>query len=212
MIIIQPSFEIINFTPDLEKTIEICGRVCYKSEDKITPESSSKCIERWKDSFHHSVLEHAAITVRIICDRGVSHELVRHRIASFSMESTRYCNYSKNKFGGEIAVIDPSGAFPEMTEADYNDWYASCVRSEMAYFSLLGSGRAPQMARSVLPNSLKTELMITTNPREWMHIFNLRCAPSAHPQVRQVMIPIAKWFAEEWPALFNTEMLQQGDL
>ena len=119
MKIIKASATILNATPDLELTIEKAGRVCYKSEDRICEGSAEKLIGRLMESHHESVLEHGSITVQFVCDRGVSHELVRHRIASFSQESTRYVNYSKGKYGSEITVIDPRSAFPDMTSEEY---------------------------------------------------------------------------------------------
>ena len=127
---------------------------------------------------------HQDITMKFICDRGVSHEIVRHRVASFAQESTRYCNYSQDKFGKEITVIRPSWC----NEGDvrYNNWYCGCLRAETDYFDLLGDGCTPQEARSVLPNSTKTEIIVTMNLAGWNHFFELRCAPSAHPDMQEV--------------------------
>lgn len=205
MKIVKAYAEIINCTPDLETTIEIAGRVCYKSEDRITLGSAEKFITRLAESKHESVLEHGSITVRFVCDRGVSHELVRHRIASFSQESTRYCNYSKGKFGEEITVIDPLGGFPEMTNDSFKGWRYAMEEAEKAYLFLISAGSSPQEARSVLPNSLKTEVVLTANPREWLHIFKLRCAKTAHPQMREIMIPLNSKFHEVWPSIFPRE-------
>jgi thymidylate synthase (FAD) len=202
MKIIRASTEIIAATPDLEKVIELAGRTCYKSEDKITDESAGEFVAKIRSINHESVLEHGAITVRFIVDRGVSHELVRHRLASFSQESTRYCNYSKEKFGEEITVIDLRPAFSGMTTDIFSAWYQGCLDAEAAYFDMLKHGARPQLARSVLPNSLKTEVVMTANPSEWQHIFHLRCAQAAHPQMREVMIPLHIRFAERWPSLF----------
>lgn len=202
MRIVKASAEILRATPDLEQMIELAGRTCYKSEDKITENSASEFISRIKNFKHESVLEHGAITVRFTVDRGISHELVRHRIASFSQESTRYCNYSKNKFDNEITVIDPRHAFP-MTEMRYSYWKAACERAEEAYFGMLDLGATPQEARDVLPNSLATEVVMTANPREWRHVFRVRCAREAHPQMREVMLPLYVEFAKRWPTLFG---------
>ena len=134
------------------------------------------------------MLKHLTHTVRFVCDRGVSHELVRHRVASFAQESTRYCNYSKDKFGNEITVIKP--CFFEEYSAEFGEWEVSCKQSEYAYFNLLRNGASPQEARSVLPNSLKTEIMITATEEEWQHIINLRyigTTGAPHPQMKQVM-------------------------
>lgn len=203
MKIIKASAEILAFTPNLEQIIELAGRTCYKSEDKITDESAEAFVSKIRSINHESVLEHGAITVRFVCDRGVSHELVRHRVASFSQESTRYCNYSKDKFGNEITVIDPRPAFPDMTERTFTSWKLSCEYAEAAYFDMLNEGAKPQLARDVLPNSTKTEVVMTCNPREWRHVFKLRCAEAAHPQMREVMLPLRDDFVARWPALFG---------
>lgn len=201
MKIIKASAEIISHTPDLEKVIELGGRVCYKSEDKITDGSASEFIERIKNFKHESVLEHGSITVRFVVDRGVSHELVRHRLASFSQESTRYCNYSKGKHGSEITVIEP--CFWVDNDKAYITWEWMCGQAEQIYFELLHHGATPQEARSVLPNSLKTEIVMTANPREWRHIFQVRCHRDAHPQMREVMVPLLAKFKVKWSALFG---------
>lgn len=204
MKIVKASAEILMATPDLEQLIERSGRVCYKSEDKITPESAEGFISRLMDSKHESVLEHGAITVKFICDRGVSHELVRHRIASFSQESTRYVGYHKDKFDSQITVIDPRTAFGwGEGDEDWEDWKASCEEAERRYMRMTSRKTPPQEARSVLPNSLKTEVVMTANPREWRHVFKLRCAPTAHPQMREVMQPLAAEFAAQWPSIFG---------
>jgi len=201
MKIVKASAEIVAATDNMEQLIELAGRVCYKSEDRITQNSAAAFIERMQESKHESVLEHAAITGRFICDRGVSHELVRHRIASYSQESTRYVNYSKGKFGSEITVILP--CFWEDGSLELSLWAGSCLTSERIYMQLIASGSSPQQARSVLPNSLKTEVMMTANPREWRHFFKLRCSAQAHPQMREVAIPLHREFASRWPSLFN---------
>lgn len=203
MKIIKPSAEIMSATPDLEKCIEFSGRVCYKSEDKITDDSACAFVSKIRSINHESVLEHGAITVKFICDRGVTHELVRHRIASFSQESTRYCNYSKDKFGNELTFIDPRGGFPEITREEFAIWEEAMVEAEVYYLRMIDLGSKAQLARDVLPNSLKTEIVMTTNPREWRHVFKLRCAEAAHPQMREVMLPLRAEFAHVWPALFG---------
>lgn len=203
MKIIKASAEILTATPDLEKTIELAGRTCYKSEDKITEDSASAFVAKIRSINHESVLEHGSITVRFIVDRGVSHELVRHRIASFSQESTRYANYSRDKFDNEITVISPRGGFPNIAPESWGAWYSACDQAERSYLEMLKYGAKPQEARSVLPNSLKTEVVMTANPREWRHVFKLRCAEAAHPQMREVMIPLRNKFAERWPAIFG---------
>lgn len=203
MKIIKASATILVATPDLEKTIELAGRTCYKSEDKITENSACAFVAKIRSINHESVLEHGSISVLFVCDRGVSHELVRHRVASFSQESTRYCNYSKDKFGNEITFIDPRGAFPEMSESRFSMWSEAMSDAEMHYLTMVSFGAKAQEARAVLPNSLKTEVVMTANPREWRHVFKLRCAEAAHPQMREVMLPLRDEFAKRWPALFG---------
>lgn len=204
MKIIPASYEIIDFAPASEilKKIELAGRTCYKSEDKITEDSAKEFVRRIIKSGHESVLEHASATVRIICDRGVSHELITHRTGfSKSQESTRYCNYSKDKFGKEITVIKP--CFWRDNTSLYEYWYSTMRHAEDVYFGMLVQGATPQEARSVLPMSLKTEMVITANMREWRHIFRLRCAPAAHPQMREIMLPLLNDFFNRVPVLFG---------
>lgn len=129
---------------------------------------------------------HQCITMKFVCDRGVSHELVRHRVASFAQESTRYCNYGLDKFGGEITVIRPSWCAPG--DVMYDDWFTGCANSERAYFTMLADGATPQQARSVLTNSTKTEVVVTMNLSDWDHFFDLRCDPAAHPDMQEVAL------------------------
>lgn len=202
MRLINASAVIERATPDLEEIIEAAGRTCWKSDDKIEPGSAGPFIDRIKGFKHDSVLEHGAITVRFIVDRGISHELVRHRMASFSQESTRYCNYGKDKHGNEVTFIDPRPAFPTMDENRFTVWTEAMAAAELMYMTMLQLGGAPQEARAVLPNSVKTEVVMTANPREWRHVFRMRCDKAAHPQMREVMIPLWKAFSCRWPALF----------
>lgn len=127
---------------------------------------------------------HMNVTMKFVCDRGVSHEMVRHRVASFAQESTRYCNYGGDKFGNEITVIRPSWCKPDSDA--YSAWREGCLTAEGSYFALLSVGCAPQEARSVLPNSTKTEIIVTMNVGDWEHFFELRCAQTAHPDMREV--------------------------
>lgn len=320
MKIIEPSAVLlppIDITDPLAdaRRIELCGRVCYKSEDKITDTSAAAFVENLKKRGHLSVLEHAdyccklnaeafmgmleafreieeitgvklhlrftsarenyvvsgnmrawevytsilneafpeifrlmepiirrAITIfdlfnntignetatridpatltspierqthitrtaHIICDRGVSHEIVRHRLASYSQESTRYCNYAKGKFGGEITVIKP--CFWEEGSVTYRAWRGQCEMLESTYLAMIDAGATPQEARSILPNSLKTELMMTANLREWRHFLTLRCAPSAHPQMREIALLLLPQFQTDYPDLFS-DILEDG--
>ena len=203
MRILEPSFDILQM-PDGEQVLqhlELAARTCYKSEDKITGESARGLLRRILQVGHESVLEHASISVRIVCDRGISHEIVRHRMASFSQESTRYANYAKEKFGSEIALIRPF--FWEQDSKEYGLWLKAMQTAEDIYLEMLAGGARPQEARSVLPNSLKTEIVVTANLREWRHIFKLRCASPAHPQIRQVMLPMLAEFHARIPVVFD---------
>ena len=211
MKIISPSHEIL-YLPDGEdvlKRIELAGRTCYKSENQITKDSAADFVKRIIDSGHHSVIEHVNITVRFICDRGVTHELVRHRLASYSQESTRYANYSKEKFGREITVIKP--LFWKEDSEGYSEWLSAMEQAEKSYMRLIDLDASPERARSVLPNSLKTEIVITCNIREWRHIFGLRCSRSAHPQMREIMLPLLREFHDKIPMLFEDIYSQYRD-
>ena len=198
MKIVKPSAELIHITPDAEQLIERCGRICYKSEDKITPGSAVKFIEMIIKRGHHSVLEHAYATVVFVCDRGTTHELVRHRLVAYSQESTRYCSYAKDKFGNEISVIQP----PDLGE-NIRLWADTCVVIEKAYLKMIADGISPQIARSILPNCLKTEIATTANLREWRHILTLRTSTAAHPQIREVMTEAAKQLVAACPTVFS---------
>lgn len=188
MKIIKPDVQFI--TPidgaTILKRLEHCGRVCYKSEDKITEGSAEKFVAGIIKRGHEAVLEHCSFTVKFICDRGVSHEIVRHRMASYCQESTRYCNYSKDVFGSEITVIRPS--FLTEGTPGWQYWKVTCRMAEKSYFELLDWGCTPQEARAVLPTCLKTEVVMTANLREWRHFLKLRCSPAAHPQMREVAL------------------------
>ena len=203
MRIIKPSVEVLDVLNGNEiiRKIEKIGRVCYKSEEKITNESSKIFIGNILKSGHESVIEHEKVSVRFICDRGVSHEIVRHRIASYSQESTRYCNYSKDKFGKEITVVKP--LFWEEDSNEYKVWYDAMLHAEQAYQELIQMGAKPQEARSILPNSLKTEIVVTMNLREWRHFFKLRTASNAHPQMREIACMALDKLRQEIPIIFD---------
>jgi thymidylate synthase (FAD) len=277
MKVIKPYFEIIEQQPQevgMLKHIETCGRVAWKSEDKITEDSYIKFVEMLKGVNHGSVLEHGTVyliqrvfsnkndklyldkyslnnysktvslylpmkserlvavttnyrvlvennwlddliyqceptdfhekrvTVKFTCDRSVSHEFVRHRVFSFTQESTRYCNYSKNKFNNELTFIEPIWMRNIEEETSlyftncYEEFYSALENAESSYFNLLDKGWKPQQARTVLPNSLKTELMMTGFVSDWKHFFHLRCSESAHPQARELAIPLREKFKE----------------
>jgi len=176
-----------------------CGN-CYKSEDRITAKSAPMFIKMLYDRGHHAMLEHCVASVKFICDRGVTHELVRHRIASFAQESSRFCDYHKDKFDGQIAVIEPPGLSQE--QRDW--WMAACEQAEKSYMQMRKLGVAPQIARAVLPTCLKTEIWATANLREWEHICKLRCSPQAHPQMRDIMCKVDKIFVETIPEIFGS--------
>lgn len=206
MKIVNESFEILSNISENEilKFIEFAGRTCYKSEEKITDESAIAFCKNLIKRQHYAMLEHASISVKFIIDRGVSHEIVRHRIASYAQESTRYCNYSKDKFGNEITVINLKEHFKNPLSFDV--WYDACLYAEKAYFKLLELGESPQIARSILPTCTKTEIVCTFNVREWFHFFNLRAIGTTgapHPQMTEITIPLLKEFAKLFPVLFE---------
>jgi thymidylate synthase (FAD) len=212
----KPSYDIMNITQSPLQLLELSGRVCYKSEDLIKEGSAEKFVNKiLHDYKHESVIEHSSLTVKLIIDRGVSHELVRHRLASYSQESTRYCNYGKSKYSGHVTFIIPPwvniepgiyklgdkipGATPACCE-----WAWILLRSEQTYLNLLNEHNwTPQQARSVLPNSLKTEIVTTANFREWRHIFSQRTHKTAHPQMREIMIPLLIEISNLVPIIFD---------
>ncbi len=190
--------------------IEKIGRVCYKSENKITEDGSSakKFVKILIDRTHEAMIEHSSLSVKFTVDRGVSHELVRHRIASFAQESTRYCNYTRDKFDNQITVIDLASGFEydlskENDKAKYEVWTKAMEDAEGAYFRMLELGASPQEARSVLPNSLKTEIIITANYREWRNFLKLRTSKAAHPQMQEITIPLLKELQKKIPIVFD---------
>lgn len=219
MNIIKASYEIL--TPISEggtkelQHIEKIGRVCYKSEDYITEdgESARKFVAMLIRNGHEAMIEHSFLSVKFTVDRGVSHELVRHRIASFAQESTRYCNYAKDKFGAECAFIDlepgimldnkmkkMSGEEIALVMAE---WTSAMEDAERHYMRLLELGATPQIARAVLPNSTKTEITVSANYREWRNFFKLRVPADVHPQMREVTIPLLKELKGMIPVIFD---------
>lgn len=224
MKLIKPYTEILTKVDSNEvlKTIESVARTCYKSEYKITDDSARKLVSSLIKSGHDAMIEFFDITVKFVCDRGVSHEIVRHRVASYAQESTRYCNYSKDKFGNELTFILPcwtrlqEGRYgyeidnDRMTLKPYSALSESnmrilmtLARCEHNYFELLLCGSSPQEARAILPNALKTEINVKMNLREWRHFFNLRCAPAAHPQMRELTIPLLEKMHNLVPIIFD---------
>ena len=219
MNILKAGFEIL--TPISEggieelKHIEKIGRVCYKSEGNITEdgESAKKFVKMLINRDHTAMIEHSSLSIKFIVDRGVSHELVRHRIASFAQESTRYVNYSLDKFGNEINVIDIRNVIVldnKMKNMDANtieliisEWLLAMEDAEKHYMKMMELGATPQIARSVLPNSTKTEITITANYREWRNFFKLRIPNTAHPQMREITIPLLKELKNKLPIIFD---------
>lgn len=203
MRIVEPGIEIMTTidSDNILKNLELYGRVCYKSEQGITEDSANRFVRMIIKNGHESVLEHEKITVKFICDRGVSHEIVRHRIASYSQESTRYCNYNQDKFGSELTLIKP--CFWEEGQEKYEIWKSNMQMIEDSYNKLIAMGAKPEEARSILPNSLKTEIVVTMNMREMRHFLRLRTSPKAHPQMRQVACMLLRELKEKLPVLFE---------
>jgi thymidylate synthase (FAD) len=199
LILIKPSFAILSYTEDALRLIERAGRTCY---------------EMVRERGHLSVIEHVSLTVKFIVDRGFTHELVRHRLAAYSQESTWYCNYGSKKHGGELTFVIPSWStirpgtyaeehYPFPVSTGGNRWFRHMRACERCYLDLIAEeGWTPEQARSVLPNSLKTEIVMTANFREWLHVFALRCSPAAHPQMREIMAPLHDACRKDWPAVF----------
>ena len=195
------------------KHIEKIARTCYKSEDLINDESAEKMIKKLIKMNHLAMIEHASVSVLFTCDRGVTHEIVRHRVASYAQESTRYVNYSKDKFGNEIGYIDIAGGIAldikmkdlpvETIDAIISEWHQACIDAEKHYMKMLELGATPQIARSVLNNSTKSDINVTMNLREWRHFFELRCDTPAHPQMRELVIPLLKEMSEVIPIVFD---------
>lgn len=210
MRIIEPSAELVGElnTAEIMSRLELAGRVCYKSESRISDTSAEKFLANIIRSGHESVIEHAGATFKIICDRGVSHEIVRHRLASYSQMSTRYCDYSGDKFGGELSFIRP--CFWHEDDENFELWRRAMQQAEDFYLELRKNGARPEEARSVLPNSLATELFMTANLREWRHFLKLRTSPRAHPQMRQIAVEIHKILSANLPVIFSD--IPAGDL
>ncbi|MDD5510502.1 MAG: FAD-dependent thymidylate synthase [Dehalococcoidales bacterium] len=199
MEIIAPYYEIVDKVDQGEilTKLEKCGRIAYKSEDKITPGSAEKFIRAIRERGHESVIEHVNLTIKFVCDRGVTHEIVRHRLVAYTQESTRYCNYAKRG----VTFIKPM--FWDELDPEYIGWREAMLDAEATYNGLIAGGASPQEARSVLPNSLKTEIVCTANLREWRHILKLRTSKAAHPQMREIMVPLLKELKCLLPVIFE---------
>ncbi len=206
MEIISPSHTILDEIDGEQVLLKLerCGRTAYKSEDKITAGSAERFIKSLIERGHESVIEHVNISVRLICDRGVTHEIVRHRLCAYTQESTRYCDYNKKG----VVFIRPF--FWESDKQQYIRWQHAMRQAEASYNQLIEAGASPQEARSVLPNSLKTEIVVTANLREWRHIMKLRTSQAAHPQMRELMSPLLDEFADLIPVIFNSIKMQQN--
>lgn len=213
MKIIEPLVEVENFDGlKIMKNIERACRTCYRSEDKITEDSYKNLIKNCVNRGHESVLEHEKITVRLTCDIGVYKDLTRHRIASFSIESTRYCNYGKDKWDNQVKFIKPCNI--EGDSELYSNWVGTMDFIEKEYIAMSKNGATPDQMRMILPHSTAAEVTMTANIREWKHIFELRCSKRVHPSVQQVMIPLLLYFKEQMPEIYesvdyNTEFPQE---
>lgn len=199
MKIIEPSVSLLRATDNPEKLIELAGRTCYNSLDKITDDSHVQFIKSIMKRGHHSVLEHASATFGIVCDRGVMAEFTRHRHASFSVQSTRYCDFTSDKMGNSAAFIRPSGLLDQDIEA----WELSVDVDATFYADMIKAGYKPEVARSVLPNALATSMIVTANFREWLHILKLRTDKAAHPDFRVIAKMIGQQLYEVSPTVFE---------
>lgn len=202
MKIIEPIVEIENVDyKQIMRNLERACRTCYRSENKITEDSYKTLLKNCITRGHESILEHEKITIRMICDVGVYKDLTRHRIASFSIESTRYCNYGKDKFSNQINFIKPVNI--DETSELYKEWKISCEEIEKHYMKMSELGATPDQMRMILPHSTAAQVTMTANIREWKHILALRCTSHTHPAVEQVMIPLLLYFKENMPEIFE---------
>lgn len=201
MKIIKPLIEVEDYDGiKIMKNIERACRTCYRSEGMITDDSYKRLLTNCLNRGHESVLEHEKITVRMTCDIGVYKDLTRHRFGSFSIESTRYCNYGKDKFDNEIKFIDPCN----MDEKElFNEWYSACTEIEQRYLKMAELGATPDQMRMILPHSTAAQVTMTCNIREWRHILDLRTKKMTHPAIRQILIPLLLKFKKDMPELFN---------
>ena len=210
MKIITANHKVLTSTEDIRKmveTVEAAARTCYQSESNGDTDAF---VKKLIDNGHEAMLEHSMISVKFTIDRAMANELTRHRMASFAQESTRYCNYSKDKFDNEITFVEPDFPVPECGDKRlstysnfYTEFYDMCKEAERYYFKLLEMTGSPQYARAALPLCTKTDLWITANFREWRHILKLRCAPSAHPDLRMVMLSLLTELYQAAPVIFE---------
>lgn len=211
MKIVEQSFEILTNIngEDVLKHLENCGRICYQSHDLTTEDSYKRFIKGIVTRHHESVLEHYSVSVKFVTDRAIANELVRHRLASYSQESSRYCSYDKDKFGNEIKVVKPIEI--DENSVQYVIWRDACHHAEKEYFNLLHNGVKAENARAVLPLCLATQIVCTANLREWLHIFKMRCDKSAHPDIRDIMRKLAKEFQKQIPIIFDEIVTDEGN-
>lgn len=203
MKIIDQSWQWLQKPTNPLELIERAGRTCYKSEHRMAPGSAEKFVKMLVELGHEAVIEHVHASVLFITNRGVTHELVRHRMASYAQESTRYVRYN-----GEMEFIKPiwwNDATYSQEQKDH--WFQAMQLSEDLYLKALELGDKPEQARELLPHSLKTEIVVTANLREWRHIFKLRCSNKAHPQIRMLMLDCLKGFVQEIPVVFDDLIL-----
>lgn len=204
MKIVKQSVQLEHITPDAMKLIEAAGRVCYASSDKITEDSADKFVAGIISRQHLSVAEHCSASFRIITNRGILGELTRHRTGiAFSVQSSRYCDLSNGKFGGEISFIEPF----DLPEYARSCFHHACTTAEQSYQLMRKDGCKPEQARDCLPMALATELVVTANFREWLHILDLRLAKAAHPQIRKLCMDIWKILNSHYPVIFNEDLL-----
>lgn len=217
MKIIKPVIEVEDYDGiKIMKNIERACRTCYRSEGLITEDSYKKLLNNCINRGHESVLEHEKITIRMTCDIGVYKDLTRHRFGSFSIESTRYCNYGKDKFDNEIKFIEPVFYTPEL-EKDYTDatdrlnclkteYWIKCMSLIEKYYMTMqkDTNATPDELRMILPHSTAAQVTMTANIREWRHILDLRTKKMTHPSIRQILIPLLLKFKKDMPELFDS--------
>lgn len=203
MRIIKQSHEILTMLDGdgILMDLERAGRTCYQSISIITPETAREFVKKIIKNGHESVLEHHNITVRFITNRGVTHELVRHRLASYSQESTRYCDYGKT---GQVTFILPVWLSFGTVHPEFTKWESAMKAAEWYYKDLRRDGWGPEKAREVLPNALKTEIVMTANLREWRWVFSQRTTKNAHPQMRELMLGLLEDLRKQIPVIFDT--------
>lgn len=203
MKIIKPVIEVENYDGiKIMKNIDRACRTCYRSEGLITEDSYKKLLNNCINRGHESVLEHEKITIRMTCDIGVYKDLTRHRFGSFSIESTRYCNYGKDKFDNEIKFIEPCNI--DRGTVEYAHWLNVMQVIDNTYNELSRIGCTPDQMRMILPHSTAAQVTMTANIREWRHILDLRTKKMTHPSIRQLLIPLLLKFKSDMPELFDS--------